>query len=392
MATEPSATKAQNVVKAVDREAIIFIPAIGMRWDDPSIEGVARRMATAIDRQSINEKAKAHVEVAEQQYGAGFKCKMFTIVKTDGDTVQPLIDVYGLDYSETLVETYVKRTLLLKTILLAFTLIEGLRRVLFGFYKKGKSLSEKIQLAYGLLVAGLLTLYLVILIVAVVAAVQQFIPEKKAQTSSPSASQAAKQKSGQSALLVYQTEAGMLGTPGTAVNTLVRGLTTAIKTSWDFVMRQKERFTAVIVLLTAVGFVLPPQAQLKEKISLAATNYLCLIHYLNWGERSHAIGGKLESLIEYLVEKENGYARIHIIGYSFGSIVAVDNLFTAGRRPIDRFRRIDTLVTIGCPFDIIRTYWPSYFTGRQSTTSETLKWINVYSPIDILSSNFARRR
>ncbi|HYG08908.1 MAG TPA: hypothetical protein VD835_02930, partial [Pyrinomonadaceae bacterium] len=145
----------------------------------------------------------------------------------------------------------------------------------------------------------------------------------------------------------------------------------------------------IIVLVTALGFVLPPKVKVKEKISLAATNYLCLIHYLNWGERSHAIGGKLESLLEYLVEREQGYKKIHIIGYSFGSIVALDNLFAQGAKPIERFNRIDTLVTIGCPFDIIRTYWPEYFKGRYSLTPNTPKWINVYSPIDILSSNFA---
>jgi hypothetical protein len=173
------------------------------------------------------------------------------------------------------------------------------------------------------------------------------------------------------------------------VDNIGAGVKSVVTGVWNFLKRQKDRFPAIIVLLTALGFVLPPQAQIKEKISLAATNYLCLIHYLNWGERSHAIGGKLESLLEYLVEKEQEYSRIHVIGYSFGSIVAVDNLFTAGRSPIERFQKIDTLVTIGCPFDIIRTYWPSYFSGRQSVSSEKLKWINVYSPIDILSSNFA---
>ena len=375
-----SVTDTHTVVNTTDREAIIFIPSIGKGWDDPSIEGVARRMATAIDRQSINEKATVHVEVAEQQYGAGFKCKMFTIVKREGDTDRPLIDVYGLDYNDTLVETYVKRNLLIKTILLALTLVEGFRRLIFQFRGKGKSFREKIQLTYGLLIGGLLIVYLAILIVAVVVSVQQLRP--RTATQPVAAAQPAPGQTAQSTPPAEQVRA-------TQFENITGGIKSAAAASLKFIKRQKERFPAIIVLLTALGFVLPPQAQIKEKISLAATNYLCLIHYLNWGERSHAIGGKLESLIEYIVEKDQSYQRIHIIGYSFGSIVAVDNLFTAGRKPIGRFRKINTLVTIGCPFDIIRTYWPDYFTGRQSATSKTFKWINVYSPLDILSSNFA---
>jgi hypothetical protein len=376
-----STTDTQAIMNTTEREAIIFIPSIGKGWDDPSIEGVARRMATAIDRQSINEKATAHVEVAEQEYGTGFKCKMFTIVKREGQIDQPLIDVYGLDYNDTLVETYVKRNLLMKTILLAVTLIEGFRRLIFRFYRRGKSVTEKIQLAYGLLIAGLLVVYLVILIGAVVASVQQL---RRPTTTEPATAlaQPTPSPTAQNTPPAEQVQAGLFENIGAGIKSAVTG-------SWTFIKRQKDRFPAIIVLLTALGFVLPPQAQIKEKVSLAATNYLCLIHYLNWGERSHAIGGKLESLLEHLLEREQGYHRIHVIGYSFGSIVAIDNLFTAGRKPIERFQKIATLVTIGCPFDIIRTYWPSYFTGRQSATTETMKWINVYSPIDILSSNFA---
>ena len=378
MSTElASATDTQTVVNTTQREAIIFIPSIGKGWDDPSIEGVARRMATAIDRQSINEKATTHVEVAEHAYGSGFKCKMFTIVKREGDTDSPLIDVYGLDYNDTLVESYVKRNLLMKTVLLAITLIEGFRRLIFRFYRRGKSVTEKLQLLYGLLIAGLLIVYLLILIGAVVASYQQLRKPAGTQTMAAPAPAPA-----ENTAPAKQAQAGVIANIGAGVKSVVMGV-------WNFIKRQKDRFPAIIVLLTALGFVLPPQAQIKEKISLAATNYLCLIHYLNWGERSHAIGGKLESLLEYLVEREQGYHRIHVIGYSFGSIVAVDNLFTPGRIPIERFQKIDTLVTIGCPFDIIRTYWPTYFSGRQSVSSENLKWINVYSPRDILSSNFA---
>jgi hypothetical protein len=399
MATEiTSNTEAQEVAETGDREAIIFIPAIGRGWDDPSIEGVARRIAFAIDRQSITEKAKAHVEVAEQEYGSGYKCKMFTITKSDGKSARPLIDVFGLDYNDTLVENYEKRTLLTKIILLAVTLFDSFWRLLIRFHKKSKGIKEKIQLAYGLLVSGLLVVYLAFLIIAVVSSVEQLrkTDTAKTQSSIPAQATPVAPQTGQNAATARQlppaqaaAAGGVLASVGGALRKALGAVSGVVKGTWNFIKRQRTLFPPVIVLVTALGFILPPKVKVKEKISLAATNYLCLIHYLNWGERSHAIGGKLESLLEYLVEREKGYKKIHIIGYSFGSIVALDNLFAQGAKPIERFNRIDTLVTIGCPFDIIRTYWPEYFKGRYSLTPNAPKWINVYSPIDILSSNFA---
>jgi hypothetical protein len=323
---------------------------------------------------------------------------MFTITKTDGKSARPLIDVFGLDYNDTLVENYAKRTLLTKIILLAVTLLDSFRRLIFRFYKKSKGIKEKIQLAYGLLVSGLLVVYLAFLIIAVFSSVEQLRKPDTAGTQSsipaqatPTAPQTEQNASAVRQMPQAQAAAvgGVFESVGGAVKKAVGAVWGATKYSWGVIKDQRKLFPPIIVLVTALGFVLPPKVKIKEKISLAATNYLCLIHYLNWGERSHAIGGKLESLLEYLVEREKEYKKVHIIGYSFGSIVALDNLFAPGAKPIERFNRIDTLVTIGCPFDIIRTYWPEYFTGRHALKPNTPKWINVYSPIDILSSNFA---
>jgi hypothetical protein len=53
-----------------------------------------------------------------------------------------------------------------------------------------------------------------------------------------------------------------------------------------------------------------------------------------------------------------------------------------------RFGRIHTLITIGSPFDFIRTFWPDYFTERHDRTGTPRRWINVYSEVDVLGSNF----
>jgi hypothetical protein len=46
------------------------------------------------------------------------------------------------------------------------------------------------------------------------------------------------------------------------------------------------------------------------------------------------------------------------------------------------------MVTIGTPFDAIRTWWPKFFTERHALESHPNRWINVYAPADVLGSNF----
>jgi hypothetical protein len=45
-------------------------------------------------------------------------------------------------------------------------------------------------------------------------------------------------------------------------------------------------------------------------------------------------------------------------------------------------------VTIGCPFDLVRAVRPDYFTGRRQLVGAPKQWLNVYTPNDILGSNF----
>ncbi|HYG11364.1 MAG TPA: hypothetical protein VD835_15565, partial [Pyrinomonadaceae bacterium] len=250
MATEiTSNTEAQEVAETGEREAIIFIPAIGRGWDDPSIEGVARRIAFAIDRQSITEKAKAHVEVAEQEYGTGYKCKMFTITKSDGKSARPLIDVFGLDYNDTLVENYEKRTLLTKIILLAVTLFDSFRRLLFRFHKKSKGIKEKIQLAYGLLVSGLLVVYLAFLIIAVVSSVEQLRKPGDAGTQSgiPAQATPVAPQTGQNAATAPQlptaqaaAAGGFLESVGGAFRKAFGAVLGVVKGSWNFIKNHEQ--------------------------------------------------------------------------------------------------------------------------------------------------------
>jgi hypothetical protein len=129
---------------------------------------------------------------------------------------------------------------------------------------------------------------------------------------------------------------------------------------------------------------LPNIRQFSEKIII---NYICLLEYLSFGERRNVISGQLTDLLEHL-GKEGIYNHVHIISYSFGTVIAADNLFPFNGIPNKRSQIVDTLVPIGCPFDIIRLFWQDYFNQRQMLPQKVPKWINLYNPIDILSSNF----
>jgi hypothetical protein len=83
-----------------------------------------------------------------------------------------------------------------------------------------------------------------------------------------------------------------------------------------------------------------------------------------------------------------GYKHISIVGYSIGSVVALDTLFppTTTQRTVPA--HIDALVTIGCPHDAICCFYRDYFARRSARDDVPKVWVNVFNPVDALSSNF----
>lgn len=118
----------------------------------------------------------------------------------------------------------------------------------------------------------------------------------------------------------------------------------------------------------------------------AAVQYDSALEYLSFGSRGSALDGQLIALLDHIEAK--GYQNLHVIAYSFGSILALDCFFPANQMPAERVKGISKLVTVGCPFDLIRVFWPQYYADRQSPDNLSNHWINIYSPIDIFGSNF----
>lgn len=144
-----------------------------------------------------------------------------------------------------------------------------------------------------------------------------------------------------------------------------------------------------VVLLTAVG--LWTKTGMKELLARVSGEVTCAAQYLERGERSGALAGQFSSLLEYIAEEEArtglAYRNLHVVSFSFGTVVTLDALFPHSTLTKST-RRIDTLVTIGCPFDFIRTYWPEYFGRREAWATAPRRWVNVYAPADVLGSDF----
>jgi hypothetical protein len=143
----------------------------------------------------------------------------------------------------------------------------------------------------------------------------------------------------------------------------------------------------VLVAFTSLGIWKSKQI---HALADAAIQSYCVSLYLDAGHQGDRLRAPLARLVDGLLERRDvSYNRIDIVAYSFGTIVAIDALFPYQTEPPRRFENVSTLVTIACPFDFIRTYWPDYFAHRYTRRQgPPLRWINVYAPMDVMASNF----
>ena len=152
------------------------------------------------------------------------------------------------------------------------------------------------------------------------------------------------------------------------------------------------RWSQRIAVLGA--FLLAVWPNLQKQLSRVAVLYLCAVRYLGAGDGRPALVGDITNILAHVLRKQDGegkdswYRRVDVIAYSFGSVITLDALFPFADQSSVPCRHVHTLFTVGCPFDIIRTYWADYFDDRHPGEMPKTRWLNVYSPKDILGSNF----
>lgn len=394
---EEDLPKAQK--SPLERDCIIFLPGIGGESMDQSIGGLARRLAAALDLNAKDNTAVFYSKVKVVEDLSTCKGDVGTLYRKDDSGDLPFLDIYKVDYRDTLIERYENRNLLVKALLLLValpgTLMRLLRAILTG--KSSKTRVEKMQLLYALGILSLLVIYVVILFSAVWATIQGAGSLSKDVT-------VISDRVGTFTQETWQKIRGRESLQPKESPDQKNPIETPIEKSASSSPEEAAingwlRLSQLIVVLwAAISLFLPPKFNFKELISKAAVDFLCLIYYLNLGEQRNSIIGRVELLIDEVLRKSGNelkkgegspYRNIYIFAYSFGSIVALDALFPAGKKPGRAFQSVHTLVTIGCPFDFVRTFWSDYFgESRDYTDKVPLRWLNVYSPVDVLGSNF----
>ncbi len=325
-------------------DAIVYIPGLGGQ----ALDDAALRIAAAFNPNAKTAAAQFQLEAGQDvdyisTEHQNFKTRFRAIYRVDpGKARQKIADLYEFTYIDSLVKDHLTSNVLMKGLRLLLQLVINLPH-LFGAFrgKKHKTNREKLQYIIALLFLALLVLYLVMLSLAVFDAVWQ-APQLQALIA-PLAAPAVPPAAG-----------------------------------------SKLTLSQVFVILIAAIEIFYPDV--KKAFVEAAVRYTSVMEYLTGGARRSTLGGQLEGLIDYVATQ--GYRKIHLVAYSFGTVIALDSLFPAESAPAERMRTIHTLVTIGCPFDLIRVFWPNYFTYREAVPHVPQVWINVYSPIDVMASNF----
>lgn len=332
-------------------DAIVFVPAL-FPSAVQTADDVARRVAAALDRNADSRGAQFFAgERRDESYLAGASAggatsepgrkttRVVSVMRRDGDAPPVrVVDVYDYQYDASLTGAFTSRQPFAQALSVAGVLLANAGRVLRSVKQPSKDGGQKFQAAWGGALFLLLFAYMLYLVATAVASVwggwQQF----------------------------------------------VQGETPA---RWLSVMQGSA------AVLVALG--LFSRRNMKALVAQVAGQTACAANYVAAGASQKTILGELGRLLEHVAEKGAApggvpYRQVHLVAFSFGSVVGIDALFQHGQ-PARAFAGLDAFVTIGCPFDFVRTYYPTYFDGRHAASGRT-RWLNYYAPADVFGSDF----
>jgi hypothetical protein len=129
-------------------------------------------------------------------------------------------------------------------------------------------------------------------------------------------------------------------------------------------------------------------AALRKNALAFASTIQHLIDYTRNSERTRdTVCLTLDDAIAGLLD-DGWKGKIHLLGYSFGSLLLYDAAFPhpGAQKRAEPFDKVASLVTVGCPLDLVRLYYTEYSQGRQARAS-ALPWKNIYNAADVFGSN-----
>lgn len=345
-------------------DAAILFPGLNTNLVNHSVDHLTQKIAHAMDVNAKTPGAKFLVKQGkDEDYAEKLNTRVLSIVRSEGGTEIPVLDIYEMAYAESLTSSLQHEIVLKKILRLGILLISNLPRLVTSLGRSSKTSKQKLQMVIATLILVVLLLYTALLVATAVHTVGQTPALMKSVAVSGTQTESQPpQANGPPRVPQKPKDA--------AASAQAPRLTI---------------FQALIVILSALGLL--TAKDYKENLEEAGNLYTAVVNYINLSERKGRLIGQVSTLLEHIAEKPAPYRRIHFLSYSFGAIVALDALFQHGQAS-ERYRLVSTLVTIGCPFDFIRMYWPEYFNGRRALSPAHPQWLNVYNPIDMLGSNF----
>jgi hypothetical protein len=380
-------------------DVVVFIPGLNQEFSPYPLEEVTLHLADALDNADHVAQARYRVgDAGTTLLSKSGDTQTATIFREHAGKETPVLKVYGMLYTQEFLGPYRTLPPLVKFLLLPLTIMMlPWRRILFP---GARSLTKREKLQFALMTLGLgfMFLYAVLLLVSVGST---FITLQAnvtgANVLSTDAVLPGTGELGDADQIIKQLPDWMKGTRASMkmspLSPVALPVLDVISVVLNFFLGIYRRVQAVSPMLavwaTAAGLLIPTRAQLVQAFDNGATVLVATIQYHMSGKRRPRLRGQLNALLQDILEApETANARVHILAYSFGSIVALDTIFRSDMRAPSTQGRIHSLVTVGSPFDLIHWMWPDYFRNRKRVVG--LRWINIFAPQDVLSSNFLK--
>lgn len=388
LANDPSGTQVatEGTPAVTPPAAVIYVPAINETADTSALEGVARRIARTLDYQERPVNVTFSVRpAAPEKYGqVESVAQVYEILRAAPEQT-PVVThrVYGVAYHPALEQAHSGNMAIEAfrvVILWLHMMVLFIRPLVRATAIAGR---QKIAVISGGCALALLTLYVALIVTEI------------AKASLPETGWTPTQLFDFGSFADYLrrdwprlTEAlATIATPFAAIISALAEVGRFLGAAWFAVMGGIGPLLANILLVA--GTLGITDSKVRHALENAVQIFLRFGRYLTSGAgRSNCIG-QFNALLEHVLGRAP--SRVDVVSYSMGSLVALDALFPSNPPANDRVAYVTTLTTIGCPFDLVRTFWPNYFTDRTVPPGD-ITWINVYSPVDLLGSNFTNDR
>ncbi len=363
------------------KDAIIFIPGLGQDVPAQKIDVIARKLAESLNVQLDRPDLQTRVVGGrdEEYGGTAYTTPVRTIATLEpgSDELMELADIYEFDYRDNLYKRFKARNPIYKALTMEGILLGVMPKFFRSMFRSGQSGRDKVQM---FLVGGIMLTMAVYMVILVGTALITVTPDGYIST-------------GWNQLKYFVTGNSDIDQvkDRLANNALVsKDNDTAEQNEYSAAKNGGllNRFQYLIVIFAALG--LFQKKSIKEVMRTISTEYACASNYFRLGSGKTSILGQGTALLEHIAEKKEEYRHVHIIAYSFGSLVALDMLFPH-TSPVTRIKTVHSLITIGCPLNLIRTYWPAYYKQRKQLEGIQNHWCNIYTPQDVFGTCFKGR-